>query len=167
VRGLSVEYRTEAGRSVRAVQEVSLCIQPGEALALVGESGSGKTSTAMSVARLLPSDAVARGSIELGSVDVTSLRGGALRRWWTRDVGVVVQDPARALNPTMKVGNQVAERYCALGVSRSEARRQAMNQLARVGPTSRRSSVATRTDCPAGSSNGCSSPSPSVHPRRC
>jgi peptide/nickel transport system ATP-binding protein len=131
--GLTVEYLADGGRAVRAVTDVSLRIEPGEALALVGESGSGKTSTAMSIARLLPHGAVACGSIHLGGVDVTSLRGDALRRWWTHDIGVVVQDPARALNPTMKVGHQVAERFRALGSSRADARRRAITHLARVG----------------------------------
>jgi peptide/nickel transport system ATP-binding protein len=133
VDGLTVEYRTERGPTVRAVDDVSFVIEPGGALALVGESGSGKTSTAMSIARLLPASAAARGSILLGGTDVTRLRGQELRRWWTHDIGVVVQDPARALNPTMRVGHQVAERFRALGATRHEADRRAVSQLARVG----------------------------------
>jgi peptide/nickel transport system ATP-binding protein len=133
VDGLTVDYWTEGRPTIRAVDDVSFAIAPGEALALVGESGSGKTSTAMSIARLLTAAAAIRGSIKLGGTDVTALSGHALRRWWTHEIGVVVQDPARALNPTMRVGDQVAERFRALGATRHEAHRQAVRRLARVG----------------------------------
>ena len=133
VRGLSVRYATDGGRTIDAVSGVSLVIESGEALGLVGASGSGKTTIAMAIARLLPPSAVASGSVLLGGTDVSALRGSALRRWWSREIGVVVQDPGRALNPTMRIGAQVAERFRVLGASRGDARRAATAQLTRVG----------------------------------
>jgi peptide/nickel transport system ATP-binding protein len=134
VRELSVEYpATNWTAPIRAVRDVSLSIALGESLALVGESGSGKTTIAMSIARLLPPTARVDGSVHLGDDDVIALRGKRLRRWWSSGIGVVVQDPARALNPTMRIVDQVAERSRARGAGRREAHRQAVVQLARVG----------------------------------
>jgi peptide/nickel transport system ATP-binding protein len=95
---------------VRALDGVSLTVGAGECLGLVGESGSGKTITALSVLRLLPPGAVITGgAITLAGTDLTALTPAELRRVRGGEVGMIFQDPAAALNPTMTIGAQVGE----------------------------------------------------------
>jgi peptide/nickel transport system ATP-binding protein len=106
---LSTEIRL-SGSVVRALDGVSLTADAGECLGLVGESGSGKTITALSVLRLLPPGAVITGgAIRLGGTDLTALAPAELRRVRGGEVGMIFQDPAGALNPTMTIGAQVGE----------------------------------------------------------
>jgi peptide/nickel transport system ATP-binding protein len=109
VAGLSVGYRSRR-HTVRAVHDVSFTVAPGETVALVGGSGSGKSTTAHSIVRLLPPNAVVgSGQILLGGEELTSLRPRALRSVRGRRIGLIPQDPAVSLNPVMRVGRQVAE----------------------------------------------------------
>jgi oligopeptide/dipeptide ABC transporter ATP-binding protein len=106
VRGLSVSVRDKA-----LVSEVDLTVGPGERVGLIGESGSGKSLTALSILGLLPEDVVAAGSVRLAGVD-HDLIGAEERRMSRvrgRDVAMVFQEPMTALNPTMRIGDQVAE----------------------------------------------------------
>jgi peptide/nickel transport system ATP-binding protein len=97
-------------REVHAVRGISLDLAQGEVLGLVGESGSGKTMTAMSILRLLPrGGSITGGGIELAGRDLVSLPEKAIRQVRGNDVGVVFQDPLSSLNPTMSIGDQVAE----------------------------------------------------------
>jgi oligopeptide/dipeptide ABC transporter ATP-binding protein len=108
VRGLAKEFELRGHRgsgSVRAVTDVDLDIAPGEALGLVGESGSGKTTLARCILRLIEPTS---GSIRLGGVDITHLRGGDLRRL-RPSIQVVFQDPVGSLDPRMSVFDLVAE----------------------------------------------------------
>ena len=97
------------GRLVPVVEDLDLRIAPGEMLALVGESGSGKTIAALSIPRLLPAGAQLRGTIALGDTELTALSEAGLRALRGRAIGIVFQDPAAALNPTLRVGAQIAE----------------------------------------------------------
>src|SRR5438477_12261410 len=109
VRDLSVEFRLQ-GHAARAVDGVSLEVQPGEMLGVVGESGSGKSVTALSIMRLLPSPPgrVVGGQVLFEGRDLLTvperemrlLRGGAM--------AMVVQDPLSSLNPVAAVGVQAA-----------------------------------------------------------
>ena len=111
VSGLTISYRRRA-EARRVLTDVAFSIRPGEAYGLVGESGCGKTTVAMSVMRYLPDNAVVEsGSIRLGDEDVLALQGDALRRMRGNRMAMVYQDPASALNPAMRVGDQVAEVY--------------------------------------------------------
>jgi oligopeptide/dipeptide ABC transporter ATP-binding protein len=92
-------------RFVRAVDDVSLAIAPGETLGLVGESGCGKSTLARCVLRLVEPSA---GRIRLGEVEMTALGEEALRRQ-RRDVQMVFQDPTASLNPRLSVGATVEE----------------------------------------------------------
>jgi peptide/nickel transport system ATP-binding protein len=86
-----------------------LSVPAGTRLGIVGESGSGKTMTAMSIVGLLPDEAVVSGSIRFNGRELVGLSDGQLAEVRGRDIGVVFQDPAKALNPMMRIGRQVAE----------------------------------------------------------
>jgi len=97
------------GRPVRAVDGVSYSVYPGQTLAIVGESGSGKTVSCRAVMGLLPPAAVITGSARLGGAQLIGLSDEQLRRHRGADVAMVFQDPTRSLNPTMRIGSQIAE----------------------------------------------------------
>jgi oligopeptide/dipeptide ABC transporter ATP-binding protein len=106
VRGLTVTVRDKT-----LVSDVDLTVGPGERVGLIGESGSGKSLTALSVLGLLPEDVVAAGSVQLTGVD-HELIGADERRMSRvrgRHLAMVFQEPMTALNPTMRVGDQIAE----------------------------------------------------------
>ena len=95
---------------VRAVDGVSLTIEQGETVGLVGESGCGKSMTAMSVMKLLPNGGyIAGGSVKLDGQDLVPLDDDDMRKVRGNEVAVIFQDPMTSLNPTMTVGNQIAE----------------------------------------------------------
>lgn len=107
-RELEVVYETARGR-MQALDSLDLVLAPGETLALVGESGSGKSTLGLAVGRLLPASArVAAGSLRLDGEDVLAADGRTLRDLRRRRLGFVFQNPMSALDPTMRVGKQVA-----------------------------------------------------------
>jgi oligopeptide/dipeptide ABC transporter ATP-binding protein len=135
---LSVAF--PAGRGwLRAAEDVSFSLPPGETLALVGESGSGKSATAMAVARLHGPEARVSGHLawatrEGAVVDLATLEGEALRRLRGREIAVVFQDPGSALDPVFRIGEQIAETLRHLrGAGRREAADGAVALLERVG----------------------------------
>ncbi|MBH0054017.1 MULTISPECIES: ABC transporter ATP-binding protein [unclassified Salinibacterium] len=133
IRNLEVTFATDGG-DVKAVDDVSLTLAPGEVLAIVGESGSGKSVTAKSVLGLLPETAVSRGAIVLNGKEVIGMSGKRLRELRGVDVAMVFQEPSTALNPVFTVGWQIAEGLRAHGnVSKREARTKAIEILRKVG----------------------------------
>jgi oligopeptide/dipeptide ABC transporter ATP-binding protein len=132
VDGLSVDYRTEVG-AIPVLREVGFAIARGEALGLVGESGSGKTTIGLAVARLLPDNgAITAGAIRFGGRDLVPLRGAALRRARGQRMAMVYQDPGRSLNPSLRVGRQIAETLRLGGAPRGELRGRAAALLEQV-----------------------------------
>jgi len=132
---LRVEFRTTRGR-VRAVDGVSFSLDRGEALAIVGESGSGKSVTALSVMRLLPEPParVTGGRVLLRGRDILDLPEEDMARVRGREMAMVFQEPAGALNPVMTVGRQVMEAVTAhRAVTGREARHLALLALAEAG----------------------------------
>jgi len=133
VENLSVAYRS--GRAwLDAVQDVSLAVHPGETYGLVGESGSGKTTLANAVMRYLGENARVRaGKIEFNGRDLYSLPDDEMRRIWGAEVSLVPQNPLSSLNPSIRIGEQVAEilRHHQ-GVDKAAARKRAVDLLARV-----------------------------------
>ncbi|MTB71687.1 ABC transporter ATP-binding protein [Arsenicicoccus cauae] len=117
----------------RLLDDVSLTIAPGERVGLIGESGSGKSITSLAIMGLLPRSLHASGSIRLAGVphDVVGASEEELSRVRGRDVAMVFQEPLTALNPTMRVGDQVAEAMTIHGTqpSRSAARARAVELL--------------------------------------
>ena len=86
-----------------------LDLQPGSRLGLVGESGSGKTMTAKAIAGLLPDEAKVSGSVMFDGKDLLALSDRELAKVRGNQIGFVFQDPARSLNPMMRIGRQVSE----------------------------------------------------------
>jgi ABC-type dipeptide/oligopeptide/nickel transport system ATPase component len=106
---LRTYFRLEAG-SVKAVDGVSFTLNYGEALGIAGESGCGKTTTALSLLRLLPSNAtIESGSIRLMGIDLVPKSDNALRRYRWREISMVFQGAMNALNPVRRVRDQIAE----------------------------------------------------------
>ncbi|WP_345353506.1 ABC transporter ATP-binding protein [Actinoallomurus liliacearum] len=134
IEDLSVSFAGSSAK-VRAVDGVSIRVNPGEIVAVVGESGSGKSVTSMSTLGLLPPTATVRGSVRVGGVDVTTLDGPALRAVRGSEIAMVFQEPMTALNPAFTVGWQVAEalRLHIDGLSRKQALDRAAELLETVG----------------------------------
>ena len=123
VRDLSVRFRPRGGNLVHAVSGLSYTVAAGRTVAIIGESGSGKTASSRAIMGLLPRSAQVSGSVLLSGTELIGLSPRALRRHRGRDVAMIFQDPARSLNPTMKVGPQIAEAIRAhKKVGRAEAR---------------------------------------------
>lgn len=106
---LSVQFHT-GKEIVQAVRGVSLEVQEGEVLAIVGESGCGKSVLCKSVMKLLPQTAhIAGGRILVDGADITDYREREMEKLRGNVFSMVFQDPMTSLNPTMKIGAQIAE----------------------------------------------------------
>jgi oligopeptide/dipeptide ABC transporter ATP-binding protein len=129
VQDLKVAFAS-GGREVRAVDGVSYSVYAGQTLAIVGESGSGKTVSCRAVIGLLPPSAIVTGSARFQDAELIGLTDDQLRPHRGADVAMVFQDPARSLNPTMRIGAQIAEAVRAhRPLSRPEARARAVELL--------------------------------------
>jgi peptide/nickel transport system ATP-binding protein len=111
VEGLTISYRRRS-QSLRVIEDVSFQIRAGEAYGLVGESGCGKSTIAMAVMRYLARNAVVdTGRIMFGGEDVLTLDERRLREWRGTRMAMVYQNPGAALNPSIRVGDQIGEVY--------------------------------------------------------
>jgi peptide/nickel transport system ATP-binding protein len=135
VRNLVTSFRTDAG-VLRAVDGVSFDVPKGSTVGIVGESGCGKSVTSLSIMRLIPSPP---GSIESGEVlfngqDVLKLTEREMRSMRGRKISMIFQEPMTSLNPVYTVGSQIIEVIrLHQKVSRSEARKRAVEMLHLVG----------------------------------
>ncbi len=133
VQGLTVTF-AGAGSTVTAVDDVSVQLEAGETLGLVGESGSGKSVTAFSILRLLqPPGRVTGGRILFEGRDLLSLSEREMRAVRGARISLIFQEPMTALNPVMRVGDQIGEALTVHGMaSRAEARLRAVELLEAV-----------------------------------
>ena len=132
LRGLEVAY-TVRGIDRQVLRGVSFSIAPGEAYGLVGESGCGKSTAAFAAMRYLPRNGkITAGEIffegknivDIAEEDVAQLRRSA--------ISMVYQNPATALNPTIRIGKQIAEVFALSGASKSDAMAMAQDALTKV-----------------------------------
>ncbi|MFI9387005.1 ABC transporter ATP-binding protein [Kutzneria sp. NPDC052558] len=131
--GLSIDGLSVAYRDIRAVDDVSLTVDKGRMLGIVGESGSGKTTLARALAGDLPAAGrVSGGRVAVDGVDVLGLSGRGLRQWRLRDLAFVHQEAGGALDPTMRIGAQLAEALALQGVARPDRRNGVLDLLDRV-----------------------------------
>jgi len=130
---LSVGYQTDAGL-LAAVRGATIGIREKECFGVVGESGSGKTTLAMGAINYLSANGkVLGGSSRIRDVELTGLRRRQMRRIWGSRIGMVYQNPSAALNPSLRIGEQLREvgrRH--LSLSRSQADEKAREMLLRV-----------------------------------
>ena len=125
VRGLTVAFTADS-RDIPVVQDVSFDLEPGEALGLVGESGCGKTVTARSLLGLLPAGGhVTAGSALFGGLDLAAAPEREFAGIRGKQIALVSQDPMSGLDPSFRVGSQLAEvvrRHCSLTRGQAWAR---------------------------------------------
>jgi len=134
VRHLTVELPTRRG-ALRAVDDVSFELAPGEVLGIVGESGAGKSLTGAAIIRLLePPGRIAAGEVWLEGCRIDQLTERDMRRVRGARIGMVFQDPSTSLDPLVPIGRQLVETIEAHGeASGAAARARALALLAEVG----------------------------------
>jgi peptide/nickel transport system ATP-binding protein len=132
IEGLNVAYRVR-GRDRPVLRGVSFQVGRGESYGLVGESGCGKSTAALAIVRYLPRNGkVSAGSVRVAGEDVLAYGRGRLREYRARTVSMVYQNPGAALNPSLRVGDQLAEAFTVLGASGKEAAARSYAALSRV-----------------------------------
>ena len=141
VRGLNVDFPA-SGRAtntfVPAVRDVSFRIAPGEVLGLVGESGSGKSVTSLAVLRLLPAHAQVRGELlfatpDGNTINLLQIDEDTMRSFRGSRIAMIFQEPMTALNPVMRVGDQISEAILVHeSISKQESRHRAIEALREV-----------------------------------
>lgn len=135
VKHLVVEY-TSGKEVIHAVNDVSFSLEKGKVLGLVGETGAGKTSIAKAILRILPEppSKIANGEILYEGEDLLKLDEVNMRKIRGQKISMVFQDPMTALNPVMRVGEQIEEVISIHEhISKKEATRKAMDMLKMVG----------------------------------
>ncbi len=122
---VSKDFRSKDGKSLRAVDRVSLTLKPGETLGIVGESGSGKSTLGRLILGLQPPSA---GRVRIEGVDIATLSAGPLRRL-RRHMQPIFQDPYASLDPRFTVGASIAEPLVVHGIGDRESRRLRVAEL--------------------------------------
>jgi oligopeptide/dipeptide ABC transporter ATP-binding protein len=133
VRNLQTSFFKREG-TVNAVDGVTFHIEQGEALSLVGESGSGKTVTALSILKLIPFPGrIVSGEIVYQDRNILQIPEKAMNSIRGKEIGLILQDPASALNPFLSVGVQIAEGMRAhASMTRKEARHKTFQLMEKV-----------------------------------
>ena len=142
LKDLSVKYFTSDG-TVEAVNGISLQVDRGETLGLVGETGAGKTTAALSILRLLPDPPgkIVGGDIRFQGESLLEKTEKEMRAIRGGQISMIFQDPMTALNPVIRVGEQIAEVILLHDkISKAEAERRALEMLELVGIPAERGS---------------------------
>ena len=135
IENLRTYFHSDAG-TVKAVDDLSVTIRPGETLGLVGESGSGKSVTSLTIMRLLPDVGakIAGGKISFLGRDLVRMTRAEMPGIRGKDIAMIFQEPGTSLNPVYRVGDQVAEAILLHeSVTRAEARQRARDLFVEVG----------------------------------
>lgn len=134
VKDLHISFDTYAGK-VQAIRGVNFNLKPGETLAIVGESGSGKSVTSRSIMRLLANNAnIEQGEILFKGEDLVKKSEKQMQKLRGSEIAMIFQDPMTSLNPTQKIGKQIAEPILKhQDVSKEEAYKKAEELLRLVG----------------------------------
>ena len=135
IKDLTIHYITDEG-VVKAVNGIDLSLEKGDTLGLVGETWAGKTTTALGVMGLVPDPPgkVVSGEILYNGEDLLKKSNAELRKIRGGEISMIFQDPMTALNPVLRVGDQIAEVIHLHGnCSRTEALKRAMDMLQKVG----------------------------------
>lgn len=133
MKGLKVDNLQVSFRDRQAVKGISFEIPPGARVGLIGESGSGKSVTALSLMGLLDEGARVSGSICLDGEELLSLTDRQLAQLRGEKIGMIFQEPMTALDPTMRVGKQVAEVLALHQRGKQGKRKEVIKMLQRVG----------------------------------
>ena len=142
IKNLVVHYVLKK-ETVEAVNDISISLKKGRALGLVGETGAGKTTTALSIMNLIPNPpgVIKNGTINVCGYNILSLKPNQLKKVRGKDISMIFQDPMTALNPVMRVCDQIAESVqIHENVSKAKAYERAVEMLELVGIPGERAS---------------------------
>ncbi|HWV23461.1 MAG TPA: ABC transporter ATP-binding protein [Thermomicrobiales bacterium] len=135
VKNLQTQFFTQDG-VVKAVDNVSFHVMPGETLGVVGESGSGKSITGLSIMRLIPSPPgkIVNGEVLFNGKDIIKMSDEQVRSIRGNDIAMIFQDPMTSLNPVLTINRQISESLqLHMGMNKSQARARAVELLQMVG----------------------------------
>ena len=133
ISGLNIGYQRNR-KIVPAVHDLDLQVHPGEVVAVVGESGSGKTTTANAIIGLLPANGrLTSGSIKIAGTEIAGAKEKVVRTLRGAVVGLIPQDPMVGLNPTQRIGVQVAEAVKLRGVKGPQIGDEVADALTKAG----------------------------------
>ncbi len=135
VKNLKTQFFTQDG-VVKAVEDVSFYVMPGETLGVVGESGSGKSITGLSIMRLIPNPPgkIVNGEVLFEGKDLLKLNDDQIRRIRGNQIAMIFQDPMTSLNPVLTINRQISEALqLHMGMSKDQAKARAIELLRMVG----------------------------------
>ena len=135
VRSLKTQFKTQDG-VVKAVDDVSFYVMPGETLGVVGESGCGKSMTGFSIMRLIPSPPgkIVAGEIFFNGDDILRMTDEQVRAIRGNDIAMIFQDPMTSLNPVLTINRQISEAsQLHMGMNKGQARARTIELLKMVG----------------------------------
>jgi oligopeptide transport system ATP-binding protein len=135
VRSLKTQFKTQDG-VVKAVDDVSFYVMPGETLGVVGESGCGKSMTGLSIMRLIPSPPgkIVAGEIYFNGDDILRMTDEQVRAIRGNDIAMIFQDPMTSLNPVLTINRQISEALqLHMGMNKGQARGRTIELLKMVG----------------------------------
>ncbi|MFT4037480.1 MAG: ABC transporter ATP-binding protein [Thermomicrobiales bacterium] len=135
VKNLKTQFQTQDG-TVKAVDDVSFYVMPGETLGVVGESGCGKSMTGLSIMRLIPSPPgkIVAGEILFNGDDILRMSDDQVRAIRGNDIAMIFQDPMTSLNPVLTINRQISEALqLHMGMNKAQAKERTIQLLKMVG----------------------------------